>query len=100
MTARASDRVKPQDIGSDLIRAIRHCDEKKLTPPKFIIYEPDEVPMIPGEIAATLTRKLKEVCSTVVDLREHVTSFKLQHGKVPQGSDVYQTKPTYSVILK
>ena len=59
------------------------------------------MPTSPGEITATLTRKFNEVCSTVDDLKEHLTSLKLQHGKVSQGSsDVRQMKPTYSIILK
>ena len=53
------------------------------------------------EITATLTRKLHEVCSTVDDLKERVTSLKLQHREVPQdSSNVHQTKPMYSEILK
>jgi hypothetical protein len=36
------------EMVADLIRAIRTCDEKRVVLPKFVIYEPDEVPILSG----------------------------------------------------
>jgi hypothetical protein len=100
-TTRVSERVKALDIVTDLIGAVRQCDEKKIALLKFVIYEPDEEPIIPGEVTATLTRKLNEVCSSVEDLKQHITTLKSQTSFVPQVPSVTsQPKPTYSVILK
>ena len=80
MSTRASaqsKKSKPQDIVLDLVKAVRTCNENKTHLPKFVIYAPDEVPIIPGDITATpeqpLTIKMNEVCSAVVDHKERVT---------------------------
>ena len=64
-----SKNLKPQGIVLDLVKAVRTCDKNKTHLLKFVNYAPDEVPIIPGEIEATLTRKMNEVCSAVVDLK-------------------------------
>ena len=64
---------------------------------------PDEIPIIHREITAILTRKMNEVCSAIVDLKERLTSLTAQSLSVVQSPSPALTpvvKPTYSVILK
>ena len=98
-----SKNLKPQGIVLDLVKAVRTCDKNKTHLLKFVNYAPDEVPIIPGEIEATLTRKMNKVCSAVVDLKERVTLLKAQSLSVVQSPSlppIPVVKPTYLVILK
>ena len=61
MSTRSTDRVKPQYKVADLTRPIRICDEKRVILPKFVIYEPGEVPILSGEVTFTLTRQVNEL---------------------------------------
>ena len=64
---------------------------------------PDEIPIIHREITAILTRKMNEVCSAIVDLKERLTSLTAQSLSVVQSRSpppIPVVKPTYSVILK
>ena len=91
---------------SNLIIAIRTCDEKRVVLPKLVIYEPDEVPILSGEVIATLTLQVNELHSTVEDLIDHLSFFRSAQNKasVTLGAKATNSpdaaKPSYSVILK
>jgi hypothetical protein len=72
----STDLVKPQDIVADKIRDIRTCDEKNVVLPMFVIDKTDEVPILSGEITATLTRQVIELHSTVDNLIDHLIFFR------------------------
>ena len=55
----------------DIVKDIQQCDEEKISLPRCVIFEPDEVPEIAGETSATLTRKVNEL---VVKLDNFVES--------------------------
>ena len=77
VSTRSTDRVEPQDMVVDLTRAIRTCDENKVVLPKFEIYESDEVRVLSGEVTATLTRHINELLSTVDDVIDNLSFFRL-----------------------
>ena len=56
-TNRPSDRQKAADNCLDVLKIPEKYDEKR-----FMLYEPDEAPGIAGELSATLTRKVNELC--------------------------------------
>jgi len=70
MSTRSKDHAKPQDMVANPIRAIRICNEKRVFLRNFIVYEPDKVRILLGEVTATLTRQVNELHSTVDDLIE------------------------------
>ena len=72
MSTRSADRVRPQDMGADRIRDIQICDEKRVVFPKFVIYEPYTVPILSGDVTATLTRQVHKLYFTVDNLIDHL----------------------------
>ena len=63
ISTRMSMKVIMTDNISDILKLLKYCDEKKIALPKYVIYEPDEVPIVPGEVSAVITRKVNEMCS-------------------------------------
>ena len=76
MSTRPTDHVRPQDMVVDLIRAIWICDKKRAVLPKFVICEPDEVPILSGEITTTETGQVNKLHSTVEYLIDHLSFFR------------------------
>ena len=50
------ERLKAADTFADILKVLDYCDKNSVALPKFVIYEPDEVPTIPGEASATPAR--------------------------------------------
>ena len=70
---RPSERLKVADKFADILKVLDYCDKNSVELPKFVIYEPDEVPTIPGEASATLTRKVNDLC---LECKNFVTTAK------------------------
>ena len=68
---RITERPKVTDNVSDMVRAFDLCDEKKISLPQYLIFEPDQVPCVPGETTATLTRKANELYMDFKSFAEH-----------------------------
>ena len=51
LVTHVTSRKNPADTMVDIIQAIQQCDEKKTTLPRYVIFEPDEVPETAGEIS-------------------------------------------------
>jgi hypothetical protein len=64
----------------DIIKVFHACEDKKTCLPRFVIFEPDEAPIITGEITATLTRKVNELC---VKFNNFVESSPSSHIPAP-----------------
>ncbi|KAK2708851.1 hypothetical protein QYM36_014468 [Artemia franciscana] len=45
----------------DIIKAIQQHNKKKNSLPRYVIFEPDMVPEIGGEITTTLTKKVNKL---------------------------------------
>ncbi|KAK2720257.1 hypothetical protein QYM36_004217 [Artemia franciscana] len=54
---RVTEHPKVTDNVSDMIRSFDLCDKKNISLTQYLIFEPDQVPYVPGETTSTLTRK-------------------------------------------
>ena len=95
-TNRPSDRQKAADNFLDMLIIFEKCDEKQIPLPRFVLYEPDEVPVIAGESSATLTRKVNELC---VKFDNYVLSKRNPLPSLSQ-APTQSSKPSFAVILK
>lgn len=97
MSTRSTDRQKVSDNVIDIVRAFDLCDEKKVSLPRFVIFEPDQVPIVPGETTATLTRKLNEFYMEFKSFAEQQSVKTVPHHSA---SMIVPEKPTYAVVVK
>lgn len=94
---RVTARDKSSDNVIDIMKVFKLCDEKNISLPRFVLYQPDDVPIIPGEISATLTRKVGELCRKFDSFVE--SEYQLRnpyHSRENNGKH----KQTYAVVLK
>lgn len=102
---RPSERLKVADTFADILKVLDYCDKNSVELPKFVIYEPDEVPTIPGEASATLTRKVNDLC---LEFKNFVSMAKAQSLCCPSASSVpgpanpvtVNPQTSYAVVLK
>ena len=103
ISTRMSMKVIMTDNISDILKLLKYCDEKKIALPKYVIYEPDEVPIVPGEVSAVITRKVNEMCSKLESFIERdrpPAQWPLSgSGSSFQGPSP-TPQPTYAVVLK
>ena len=86
------------DNVGDTIKCLYLRDERKVVLLRFVIFEIDEVPVVPGEPTATLTQKINELCLSLnhlVDSEMLGAKLGLSHNRSSQASN-----PTYTVLLK
>ena len=86
------------DNVGDTIKCLYLCDERKVVLLRFVIFELDEVAVVPGEATATLTQKINELCLSLnhlVDSEMLGANLGLSHNRSSQASN-----PTYTVLLK
>ena len=96
-STRPTNRDKPTDHIFDIIKALKYCDDNKVNLPCFVIYEPDEVPVIAGEISATLTRKVNELSAKFDSFVRSASQSQPAASSVPLQT---ATVSTYAVVLK
>jgi len=84
----------------DLLKVFKPSDEKLSWLPCFVVFQLDEVPMIPGEITASLSRKVNELYGKFdnFDASNH-NSASISEWEVPFPSCL-TTRPSYTLILK
>lgn len=99
---RPTERQKPRDNIVDMIRAFDTCDEKRVSLPRYVIFEPDQVPIVPGEITATLTRKLNEFYMEFKSFAENSSATTAVPPHPPETSCASTGRPKalYSVVVK
>ena len=110
MSTRQTDRQKKADTFADILKVLDYCDKNNVQLPKFVIYEPDEVPSIPGEVTATLSRKVNDLClefrnfvsaqSYAVPSMSATTEVSINSVSINNGHAHVSTKPSYAVVLK
>ena len=84
----------------DLLKVFKLSDEKKAWLPQFVIFQPNDIPMIPGEITASLSRKANELCAKFDNfVATDRQSTPIGEREVPFPSP-QTTRPSYAVILK
>ena len=93
---RPSDRQKSSENCHDMLKILEKCAERQILLPRFVIYEPDEVYVIPGEMSATLTRKVNELCLKLDNFIQTQRSIM----PTPEASLKPPPKLTYAVVLK
>jgi hypothetical protein len=59
--ARMSTKVAMSDNVLEMIKLLQTCDDDKVALPTFLIFEPEEVPSIPGDSSVIVTRKITEM---------------------------------------
>ena len=94
-----AERPKVTDNVSDMVRTFDLCDEKKISLPQYLIFEPDQVPCVPGETTATLTRKVNELYMEFKSFAEHHKARSVVQTSGNETSPHPQNLP-YSVIVK
>jgi len=84
----------------DLLQVFKVSDERKVRLPQFVIFQPNDVPMIPGEIKASLSRKVNDLCAKFDNfVASGRLSTPISRREVPFLSP-QTTRPSYAVILK
>jgi len=93
-TNRVSIKKSAEDNINEMLKVLELCEQRNVELPVFVIVEPDEVPICPGEIAAVITRKVTEVCNKL-------DNFMNKDPPAPSiVPTVTETKPSYAVVLK
>ena len=96
---RVTEHPKVTDNVSDMVQAFDLCDEKKISLPQYLIFEPDQVPCVPGETTATLTQKVNELYMEFKSFAEHHKARSVVQ-TIPEMKPPPPAKPSYSVIVK
>ena len=65
---------KNNDNVVDIAKVIWKCDKDKKELPKFVIFEPQEVPNCGDVIVSTITAKLNETCKKLDGVAEQLKS--------------------------
>ena len=85
----------------DTVKASEQCDGKKISLPRYVIFEPDEVPEIAGEISATLTKKWTSLLLSLTTLSSQVDPFLLAlMGLVEMTPRLYLRVPPIQLFWK
>ena len=87
------------------MKVVDYCDKNSVALPKFVIYEPENVPTIPGQASATLSRKINDLC---LEFKNFVSTAKAHSLCCPSASSVpgsaipvtVNPQPSYAVVLK
>ena len=84
---RVTERPKVTDNVSDMVRAFDLCDEKKISLPQYLIFEP-------GETTAMLTRKANELYMEFKNFAEHHKARSVVQ-TIPEMKPPQPAKPSY-----
>ena len=99
ITTRVTARSKNTDDILDILKVFRVCEDKNISLPRFVIFEPDEVPIIPGEVTATLTRKVNELCAKFDSYVDSNPSPSVSAMPAAETNTI-MSKLSYAVVLK
>ena len=96
---------KVDDTSADILKVLDCCHKNPVALPKFVIYEPDEVPTILSEASATLTRKVNDL---FLEFKNFVFTTKARGlccpsmGRVPGLANPVAVNPhsSFAVLLK
>ncbi|KAK2722784.1 hypothetical protein QYM36_003099 [Artemia franciscana] len=89
---------KSMTCRNEIPKQKKTCDDDKVALPTFLMFEPEEVPSIPGESTVIFTRQIMEMCDKLDILMEQTfLKRKPVTGKVLAE---YISKPSYAVIVK
>ena len=71
-----NDRMRTANKDSenvlDLVKAVYRCSKDKKVLPRFVIYEPDEVPESADAVGACITTKVNQMCRKLDSVTEHL----------------------------
>ena len=83
----------------DILKVLEKCDEKRIDLPRFVIFEPNEVLIIPGEVSSGLKHKVNEICVKLGNFSttDNATT-QMQNVDSPKMS--LQSLLTYAVVLQ
>ena len=63
-------RQKIADNVLDMLKLIQLCETNRIKLPKFVIFDPTEVPTVPGELSAIVAQKVTEISNNLKDFIE------------------------------
>ena len=70
ISSRNVARQNTADNVLDMLKPIQLCETNWIKLPKFVIFDPTEVPTTPCELSAIVTQKLTEISNTLKDFIE------------------------------
>ena len=95
-------RQKIADNVLDMLKLIQLCETNRIKLPKFVIFDPTEVPTTPGELGAIVPQKVTEISN---NLKDFIESEKKARAAEKLATSMNQlvtppAKPCYAVLLK
>ena len=69
-SSRNAARQKIADNVLDMLKLIQLCETNRIKFPKFVIFDPTEVPTTPDELSAIVTQKVTKISNNLKDFIE------------------------------